>query len=387
MATQSSKARTMMSVVIICLVMVATYGAKLGYATTTTDPLVYWGYALACGLVVLVTCEVMVMMIPRAELTERLMLTGATVLVVMPLTFLFSTQFGAIALGGKTVANAHIQTTGIAADKTALALYRQLKKELNMAPQLRALAATFDNLAGREAVGALSGMVGEGAVVATLRSTQNLLLNTAKAIEEVGSRGEDLFAKYQKLSNNGRKIASEVQGTEITNGPRMRELNAKFGDNLAEINGVLVEMRSTSAIEFVKMVSSNLGKLTLTPKESDTAAQKAAIAKLEQPVKTAQAMVAEMTEGDELVENTDQVFSVMDPQEAIWVYADRIRPMWGAAIAVDFAPFIFAFFAFAIRKQTKEDNDMEAAQREEAKTNALGAPERRPASLGRVMRE
>jgi hypothetical protein len=297
------------------------------------------------------------------DVQTRLIFTGVA-FGIMILTFYFSTQWGVMALGGKTAMSTHLQTTVDQADKVGLAIYRQLTVEKNMAPQLKSLARQYEDLATRETAGGFSGMRGEGDVVATLRSTARLFENTAGTIESVSANGDELYAEFQKLSDQGRKLMSEIQGTEITDGTKMRQLLLQFGSNLSNVNRVLVRMRGTSSREFVKTMNKNLGQLALTPQDNSTPAQKGAIERLTPAVRAAQKVVEQITSGDELGSETNQVFVMMEPSEAVWVYAGRIKSMWGAAIAIDLIPFCFAFISLLTAKQAKEDAEQEAEKSE-----------------------
>ncbi len=371
--TQTSKARTIMSVAITLAVIAATYAAQLGYATTTSDKFLSYGVAIVCGFFVWAICEIMVMFIPRMDARERALITGGAV-VVMLLTFFFSTQWGVMALGGKAAMSAHLQTTVDQADNAGLAIYRQLTNEKNMAPQLRSLSQQFESLAVREAGGALTGMRGEGDVVATLRSTSQLFENAAMTIEQVAEGNDELYIEFQKYSDAGRKIMADIQGTEVTDGNRMRELLLSFGSNLSNINRVLVRMRGTSVREYVMTMSKNLASLALKPQEGTNQAQKDAIARLDPAVKGAQKTVDGITATGQLGTEANQTFAMMEPSQAIWDYAGRIKFAWGAAIAIDLIPFFFAFVAFAIRKQAEED-DAETPKEE---------PRPQPRQVGRL---
>jgi hypothetical protein len=286
----------------------------------------------------------------------------------MGLMFYFSTQWTVVAIGGKTAMSTHIQKTIADADGLALKIYRQLTAEKNMAPQLKSLSAQYEDLAKREAGGAFSGSRGEGDVVATLRSTANLFANAAGTIEGVAANGDELYSEYQKYSDKARKIQSDLQGTEVTDGVKVRQLLLAFGSNLSEINRVLTRMRGTSAREFVKTMNSNLGQLALTPQSNTSPAQKAAIERLTPAVKAAQKVVGQITSGDQLGEESNQTFTMMEPAEAIWVYANRVGFAWGGGIALDLIPFIFAFCSLLIAKESQEEREamikVEAEDRE-----------------------
>lgn len=364
-SSSTGKMRMMMTVSIATACIMAAYSARQGYATTTSDWFLSSGVALACGIFVFSFCDFLVVFLPRMD-NHRRTACGGLSIVVLALMFYFSTQWTVVAIGGKTAMSTHIQRTVAGADELALKIYRQLTAEKNMAPQLKALAAQYADLATRESAGAFSGMYGEGDVVATLRSTSNLFSNAATTIETVARDGDELYAEFQKFSDKGRKLQADLQGTEVTDGPEIRRLLLQFGSNLSEINRVLVRMRGTSAREFVKTMNSNLGQLALKPQESSNAAQKAAIERLAPAVAAAQKVVGQITSGDPLGEETNQVFAMMEPAEAIWVYAGRVGFAWGAGIALDLIPFIFAFCSLLIAKESQEEREQEEeAEKEE----------------------
>lgn len=297
----------------------------------------------------------------------RRAMCGCLALVIMPLMFYFSTQWTVVAIGGKTAMSSHIQTTIVSADKAALDIYRQLTAEKNMAPQLKSLATQYAELAGREKDGAFSGSKGEGDVVATLRSTSNLFLNAANTIEGVADKGDDLYAEYQKYSDTARKIQADLSGTEVTNGPEVRKLLLKFGGNLSDINRVLTRMRGTSAVEYVKTMNKNLGQLAMNPTDKSTQAQRDAIDHLKTTVSAAQAVVTQITSTGGVADDSNQNFAMMEPAEAIWAYAGKVGFAWGAGIALDLFPFIWAFCSLLTAKEAKEDKE----EAEDAEKEAL----------------
>jgi hypothetical protein len=364
--TQTRKVQIMATIGITMACLAATYAAWVGYSTSTNDRILSSGAAITCGLLVFIVCEAMVMMLPRLDNKARLITAGAA-LVLMIMTFNFSTLWGVMALGGKSAMNYHIQQTLVRADETALKLQSNGDSEDNLAPQLRGLATQFDNLATREATGAFTGMRGEGDVVSSLRNTSGMFSTTAKTIEDVGAKRKDLNDEYQRLSSEARKIGSEFQGTDVTDGAKIRELSAKFGDKLSAINSVFVQMRSTSARAFLKAVNANLAQLGTAAQSNSTPAQKAVMEERVKPaVVGAQRTVSLISNTEELGQETNQIFSMIDPQEAIWTYMGRIRTAWGAAIAIDMVPFFMAFLMLAFLKPFKEDERKEETDQSSA---------------------
>lgn len=354
--------QTLILLSMLAACIMAGYSAQQGLATSTSDKIVSVGVAVAGALFIFVFCHWMVKKLPKMDATRQKYAWGAMV-VVMVLAFGFSTQWSVIAIGGKSAMSTHIQTTLTEADTEALKLYRQASVEANMAPQLEGLSQQYNSLSEFERGGGFSGLTGGGEVVGTLQSTSQLFANAARTIKTVGRDKEELYDQYKKLSDNGRKIASAIEATDMTEGDKVRQLSLEFAGNLGEINRVLTRMRETSARTFVEQINKNLSTMTMVPKEGIRPEQKAAIERLATTMKGAQNTVGEiLAAGQGVGEVAPQTFMMISPARAVWQYPGEVSFAWAAGVTLDLIPFMFVFLARLSWKEDEEEQTEEVRQ-------------------------
>src|ERR1043166_1666479 len=180
------------------LCFVSFYTSKVGYQTTTKDPIIYWGMAFGGGLFQFSTFWFLAEYFARGTRKERVRY-GAIAGAICVLVFWFSTQWSVVAMGGKDAVSTHMQRTLAAAEVQGLRLYRRAATEANLGPQLQTLSRSFTDLARREAGGAFSGLRGEGDVVSTLRNTSELFANLAGSVQGVDKESRQNYDRLRDL--------------------------------------------------------------------------------------------------------------------------------------------------------------------------------------------
>jgi len=350
----------MMPVVSGLACAVSAYTTQQGLATATSDLLVSAGVALTGGAFLFVFSLFLMWRFPYAD-SNRQIGYGIVALVVMVLAFGFSTQWSVIAMGGKDSLSIHMQRVLDQADVESLRLLRQATLEANLAPQLASLGQQYEDLASRETRGAFSGLRGEGSVVATLRNMSQMFANLSRTVKGVDSEKKGLYDRYKELTAEARKVASETEAADVREGDKIRRNNLAFSRVLGEINEVLTRMGEKSSAAYVKVVNQNLGSLTTTSRGDDTAEQKDALSRLELLKDAAVKVVAQISGGRPIEEESKaQTFMMIPAARAVWVYKGDVFYAWAAGIALDAIPTIFVILLSLGRRTEDEEKEREA---------------------------
>ena len=359
--TRRKTLNVMMPVVSGLACAVSAYTTQQGLATATSDLMVSVGVAVTCGAFLFVFSLFLMWRFPYADRRRKLGY-GAVALVVLLLAFGFSTQWSVIAMGGKDALSIHMQRVLDQADLQSLRLLRQAALEANLAPQLASLGQQYEELASRETRGAFSGLRGEGSVVATLRNMSQMFVNLSRTVKGVDAEKKALYDRYKELSAEARKVASETEAADVREGDKIRRNNLAFSRVLGEINDVMTRMSETSSSSYVRVVNQNLGSLTTTARSDDTAAQKDALARLEQLKEAAVRVVAQISGGRSPDEDTKaQTFMMIAAAHAVWVYKSDVFYAWAGGIALDAIPTIFVILLSLGRP--REDEEVEEERR------------------------
>src|SRR5436190_14918700 len=239
------------------LAFVSVYTSKVGYQTTTKDAIIYYGMAFGCALFQFSTFWFLSEYFAHGSRRERVRY-GAIAGAICVLVFWFSTQWSVVAMGGKDAVSTHMQRTLAAAELQGLRLYRRAATEANLGPQLQALSNNFTDLARREAVGAFSGLRGEGDVVATLRNTSQLFANLAGSVQGADKESRENYDRARELIGQARASAARMEGADISEGEEVRRNNLEFAKHLGDINAVMARMAQTSSVGFIREVNRNL---------------------------------------------------------------------------------------------------------------------------------
>ena len=302
----------MMPVVSGMACAISAYTTQQGLATATSDLLVSAGVAFTGGAFLFVFSLFLMWRFPYAD-RNRQIGYGIVALVVMVLAFGFSTQWSVIAMGGKDSLSIHMQGVLDQADVQSLRLLRQATLEANLAPQLASLGQQYEDLASRETRGAFSGLRGEGSVVATLRNMSQMFANLSRTVKGVDTEKKALYDRYKELTAEARKVASETEAADVREADKIRRNNLAFSRVLGEINEVMTRMGEKSSTSYVKVVNQNLGSLTATSRPEDTAEQKDALSRLELLKDAAVKVVAQISGGRTIEEESKAQAFMMIP--------------------------------------------------------------------------
>ena len=349
---------------------VSAYTTQQGLATATSDLLVSVGVAFTGGAFLFVFSLFLMWRFPYAD-KNRQIGYGIVALVVMVLAFGFSTQWSVIAMGGKDSLSIHMQRVLDQADVESLRLLRQATLEANLAPQLASLGQQYEDLASRETRGAFSGLRGEGSVVATLRNMSQMFANLSRTVKGVDSEKKALYDRYKELTADARKVASETEAADVREADKIRHNNLAFSRILGEINEVMTRMGEKSSTAYVKVVNQNLGSLTATSRPDDTAEQKDALSRLELLKDAAVKVVAQISGGRSIEEESKpQTFMMIPAARAVWVYKGDVFYAWAAGIALDAIPTIFIVLLSLGRRREDEEKEQESRAAAPPKTTA-----------------
>jgi len=263
-------------------------------------------------------------------------------------------------MGGKDALSIHMQRVLEQADAQALGLLRQAANESNLAPQLDSLARQYESLASRETHGAFSGMQGEGSVVATLRNMAQMFANLSRTVKTVDAEQKALYDRYKELSAEARKLASETEQADVSQGDTIRRNNLAFSRVLGDINEVMTRMRESTSASYVRVVNQNLGSLTTTASPGDTPEQRDALARLD-GLKDAAVKVVAQISGGRRAEPTAQLqmFTMVPAARAVWVYAGDVFYAWAGGVAIDAIPTIFVILLALGRPEEEEEREDE----------------------------
>ncbi len=336
------------------LCFVSFYTSKVGYQTTTKDAIIYWGMAFGGAAFQFSTFWFLAEYFARGTRKERVRY-GAIAGAVCVLVFWFSTQWSVVSMGGKDAVSTHMQRTLAAAETQGLRLYRRAATEANLGPQLQALSRNFDDLARREAVGAFSGLPGEGDVVATLRNTSQLFANLAGSVQGADKESREQYDRARELIAQARASAARMEGADISEGDEVRRNNLEFAKHLGDINAVMARMAQTSSVGFIREVNRNLTALTMSAKAEDRPEQKAAVERLKALVDGAQTVIGRITGTGDGDETNVEIFTMLSTQRAIWTYWRDVLYAWAGATTLDFAPlFYMVLLAIAYDRQNEQ---------------------------------
>jgi hypothetical protein len=339
------------------LCFVSFYTSKVGYQTTTKDPVIYYGMALGGALFQFSTFWFLAEYFARGTRRERVRY-GAIAAAICLLVFWFSTQWSVVSMGGKDAVSAHMQRTLAAAEVQGLRLYRRAATEANLGPQLQTLSQNFSDLAKREAAGAFSGLPGEGDVVATLRNTSELFANLGGSVQGADKESRKDYDRARELIGQARATAARMEGTDISDGDEVRKNNLEFARHLGDINEVMARMAQTSSLGFIREANKNLTSLTMSAKAEDRPEQKAAVERLKALVDGAQAVVGRITSATDSDETTVETYTMLSTQKAIWTYWWDVLYAWAGATTLDFAPLFFMILlAIAYDRQRDEQRE------------------------------
>jgi hypothetical protein len=338
------------------LCFVSFYTSKVGYQTTTKDAIIYWGMAFGGALFQFSTFWFLAEYFARGSRRERVRY-GAIAGAICVLVFWFSTQWSVVSMGGKDAVSTHMQRTLAAAEMQGLRLYRRAATEANLGPQLQTLSQNFTDLARREAVGAFSGLQGEGDVVATLRTTSQLFANLAASVQGADKESRQDYDRARELIGQARASAARMEGADISEGDEVRKNNLEFAKHLGDINAVMARMAQTSSVGFIREVNRNLTSLTMSAKADDRPEQKAAVERLKTLVEGAQTVIGRITSGADADDTNVEIFTMLSTQGAIWKYWRDILYAWAGATTLDFAPLFFMILlAIAYDRQNPEQS-------------------------------
>ncbi len=336
------------------LSFVSFYTSKVGYQTASKDAIIYYGMAVGGALFQFSTFWFLAEYFARGTRKERVRYGGIAAAICV-LVFWFSTQWSVVSMGGKDALSTHMQRTLAAAEIQGLRLYRRAATEANLGPQLQSLSQNFTDLARREAVGAFSGLRGEGDVVATLRNTSQLFGTLASSVQGADKESRQSYEKARDLIGKARAAAARMEGADISEGEEVRKNNLEFAKHLGDINEVMARMAQTSTVGFIRVVNKNLTSLTMSAKAEDRPEQKAAVERLKTLVDGAQTVIGQITaegDGDEV---TVEIYTVLSTQGAVWRYWRDILYAWAGATTLDFAPLFFmVLLAIAYDRQREE---------------------------------
>jgi hypothetical protein len=338
------------------LCFVSFYTSKVGYQTTTKDAIIYWGMAFGGALFQFSTFWFLAEYFARGTRKERVRY-GTIAAAICVLVFWFSTQWSVVSMGGKDAVSTHMQRTLAAAETQGLRLYRRAATEANLGPQLQALSQNFSDLARREAVGAFSGLRGEGDVVATLRNTSELFANLSRSVQGADKESREHYDRARELIGEARAAAARMEGADISEGEEVRRNNLEFAKHLGDINAVMARMAQTSSVGFIREVNRNLTSLTMSAKAEDRPEQKAAVDRLKTLVDGAQAVVGRITSASDGDDTNVQIFTMLSTQRAIWTYWSDVLYAWAGATTLDFAPLFFmVLLAIAYDRERQEQS-------------------------------
>ena len=322
------------------LCFVSFYTSKVGYQTTTKDAIIYWGMAFGGALFQFSTFWFLAEYFARGSRRERVQY-GAIAGAICVLVFWFSTQWSVVSMGGKDAVSTHMQRTLAAAEMQGLRLYRRAATEANLGPQLQALSQNFNDLAKREAVGAFSGLRGEGDVVATLRNTSQLFASLAGSVQGADKESRENYDRARELIGQARAAAARMEGADISEGDEVRRNNLEFAKQLGDINAVMARMAQTSSLAFIREVNRNLTSLTMSAKAEDRPEQKEAVERLRTLVEGAQTVIGRIAGTGDNEETSLEIFTMLSTQRAIWTYWRDVLYAWAGATTLDFAPLFF----------------------------------------------
>jgi hypothetical protein len=322
------------------LCFVSFYTSKVGYQTTTKDPIIYWGMAFGGALFQFSTFWFLAEYYARGSRKDRAQY-GAIAAAICVLVFWFSTQWSVVSVGGKDAVSTHMQRTLADAEMQGLRLYRRAATEANLGPQLQTFSQNFSDLARREAGGAFSGLRGEGDVVATLRNTSQLFANLARSVEGVDKESRQNYNRARESIGQARAAAARMEGADISEGDEVRKNNLEFARHLGDINEVMARMAQASSVGFVRVVNQHLTSLTMSAKAEDRPEQKAAVERLTAVVGGAQTVIGQITAAGDGEETNVQIFTMLSTQRAIWTYWRDVLYAWAGATTLDFAPLFF----------------------------------------------
>ncbi len=358
--TRREKLNVMMPIVSGLACAVSAYTTQQGLATSTSDLLVSAGVAITGGAFLFVFSLFLMWRFPYAD-RSRQVGYGIVAAIVLTLAFGFSTQWSVIAMGGKDALSIHMQRVLDQADAQALGLLRQAALEANLAPQLASLGQQYEDLASRETRGAFSGLRGEGSVVATLRNMAQMFANLSRTVKGVDADKKALYDQYKELTAQARKVAAETEAADVQEGDKIRRNNLAFSRILGEINDVMTRMGEASSRSYVRVVNQNIGSLTTTARADDTAEQKDALVRLEGLKDAAVKVVAQISGGRALDEDTRaQTFTMIPAARAVWVYKGDVFYAWAGAIALDAIPTIFVILLSLGMPREEEEKEDEA---------------------------
>jgi hypothetical protein len=344
------------------LCFVSFYTSKVGYETTTKDAIIYWGMAFGGALFQFSTFWFLAEYFARGTRKERVRY-GAIAAAICVLVFWFSTQWSVVSMGGKDAVSTHMQRTLAAAEMQGLRLYRRAATEANLGPQLQTLSQNFNDLAKREAIGAFSGLRGEGDVVATLRNTSQLFANLAGSVQGADKESRQNYDRARELIGQARASAARMEGADISEGDEVRKNNLEFARHLGDINEVMARMAQTSSVGFIREVNKNLTSLTMSAKAEDRPEQKAAVERLKALVDGAQTVISRITSSSDSDDTGVEIFTMLSTQRAIWTYWRDVLYAWAGATTLDFAPLFFmVLLAIAYDHQNQAQDDSPKAQ-------------------------
>ena len=147
--------------------------------------------------------------------------------------------------------------------------------------------------------------------------------------------------------------------------------NLAFSRILGEINEVMTRMGEKSSTAYVKVVNQNLGSLTATSRPDDTAEQKDALSRLELLKDAAVKVVAQISGGRSIEEESKpQTFMMIPAARAVWVYKGDVFYAWAAGIALDAIPTIFIVLLSLGRRREDEEKEQESRAAAPPKTTA-----------------
>ncbi|MGF1551591.1 MAG: hypothetical protein ACFBWO_03695 [Paracoccaceae bacterium] len=298
-------------------------------------------YSLAVSVGIFVFWSYVLRLLPAmTTVSGRIGLSLATALGCLAIVAM-SSWLNAAALAGSAAVEQHLALTVQEYQGSLERAHSNALSAQALERDVARAAASFEDLAGLESSGDLSGVGGRGAVYRLLRQKAEEL-NGLRA--QIGAQLEPIEAEFEQ----GNTILSRMRELIADQGPVERRSIA-FAEASVRLAGVITSLRQLSVAPVVLRAAEDLSASVVLPElDGATEAVRGAQSSTMQQV-----MEALDRRADSLAQAARDVMGLPAPPETTYTpvstadavirYAGNFVPSWAGAIAIDLLPVVLVF--------------------------------------------
>ncbi|WP_424934508.1 hypothetical protein [Amaricoccus macauensis] len=214
---------------------------------------------------------------------------------------------------------------------------------------------SFQDLSNQEAVGALSGVAGRGAVFRVLTQKSDELDALESQIESQGPLVDAAFAE-------GNEILSRMRALTVSTGP-VENRSVQFSEESVRLAGLIAQLRQLSVAPLVDRAAQDLAASVVLPElDGETAdirvSQETTIESVllllgqraETLSRAAEAVMA-------MPAPLETTYTPISTADAVIRYAANFVPSWAGAIAIDLLPAVLVFILMVVQAAIRSGRD------------------------------